>query len=188
MNGTLIEVSEIKNGMTVFYKGNLCMIKKFETTKPGKGISLYKITMRNIKTGTTTVETVHSDDKLEKAHIEKKKMFYSYDMGDTYVFMEENGNTIEIPADTIEEEKKFLVYNLEVSISIYQGEIIGITLPEKIEYEIVDTTDAVKGNTTNNAQKDAYMENGLMVRVPLFLKIGDRIIVSTEDGKYSSRA
>jgi translation elongation factor P/translation initiation factor 5A len=59
--------------------------------------------MRNIKTGTTTVETVHSDDKLEKAHIEKKKMFYSYDMGDTYVFMEENGNTIEIPADTIEE-------------------------------------------------------------------------------------
>ena len=77
---------------------------------------------------------------------------------------------------------------MEVQIAFYQGEIIGITLPEKIEYEIVDTTDAVKGNTTNNAQKDAYMENGLMVRVPLFLKIGDRIIVSTEDGKYSSRA
>lgn len=188
MNGTLIDVSEIKNGMTIIYKGNLCIIKKFETTKPGKGISLYKITMRNIRTGTTTVETVHSDEKLEKARIEKKKMFYSYDMGDTCVFMEEDGNTIEIPVDTIEYEKKFLIYNLEVSISLYQGEIIGITLPEKVEYTVTETTEAVKGNTTNNAQKDATLENGLVVKVPLFISEGEKIIVSTEDGKYSSRA
>ena len=188
MNGTLIEVSEIKNGMTVFYEGKLCLIKKFETTKPGKGISLYKVTMRNIKTGTTTVETIHSDDKLEKAHIEKRKMFYSYDMGDTCVFMDEMGDTVEIPFDKLEDERKFLIYNLEVQISIYQGEIIGITLPEKIEYTIAETTEAVKGNTTNNAQKDATLENGYVIKVPMFIKEGDRVIVSTDDGKYSSRA
>lgn len=189
MNGTLIEISEIKNGMTVIHKGALCVIKKFETTKPGKGISLYKVTMRNIRTGTTTVETIQSDDKIEKAHIEKKKMTYSYEMGDTCVFMDETtGEQLEIPFDKLEDEKPFLNYNVEVNISIYQGEIVGIQLPEKIEYTVTETTEAVKGNTTNNAKKDATMDNGLVVKVPLFIKEGDRIIVTTEDGKYSSKA
>ena len=77
---------------------------------------------------------------------------------------------------------------MEVQIAFYQGEIIGITLPEKVEYVVTETTEAVKGNTTNNAQKDATLENGLVVKVPLFIAEGERIIVSTEDGKYSSRA
>ncbi|MGN1371211.1 MAG: elongation factor P, partial [Candidatus Coprovivens sp.] len=83
---------------------------------------------------------------------------------------------------------KFLLENMEVQIAFYQGEIIGITLPEKVEYTVTETTEAVKGNTTNNAQKDATLENGLVVKVPLFITEGERIIVSTEDGKYSSRA
>ena len=77
---------------------------------------------------------------------------------------------------------------MEVQLDFYQGDIIGVTLPEKVEYTVVDTTDAVKGNTTNNAQKDATLENGYVVKVPLFIQQGEKIIVSTIDGKYSSRA
>ena len=94
----------------------------------------------------------------------------------------------EISEDKLAEEKKFLLENMEVQIAFYQGEIIGITLPEKVEYTVTETTEAVKGNTTNNAQKDATLENGLVVKVPLFITEGEKIIVSTEDGKYSSRA
>ena len=88
----------------------------------------------------------------------------------------------------LEDEKKFLKENLEIKINFYNGEIIGLDLPEKIEFEIIDTTEAVKGNTTNNAQKDATIETGYTVKVPLFINQGEHIIISTVDGKYSSRA
>ena len=95
---------------------------------------------------------------------------------------------VEIPEEKLEEEKKFLKENLEIDISYYEGEIIGITLPEKIEYEVVETFDATKGNTTNNAMKDATIETGYVVKVPLFISNGEKIIISTKDGKYCSRA
>ena len=116
-------------------------------------------------------------------------MAYLYNSGTGYVFMDnETYEQIEVPEEKLEEVKKFLKENLEVQLDFYEGDIIGITLPEKVEYEIIETSDAVKGNTTNNAQKDATLDNGLVVRVPLFINQGERIIVTTEDGKYSSRA
>ena len=116
-------------------------------------------------------------------------MAYLYNSGTGYVFMDnETYEQTEISEDKLVEEKKFLLENMEVQIAFYQGEIIGITLPEKVEYTVTETTEAVKGTTTNNAQKDATLENGLVVKVPLFITEGERIIVSTEDGKYSSRA
>ena len=77
---------------------------------------------------------------------------------------------------------------MEIDLSTYEGEIIGINLPEKVEYEVTETTDATKGNTTNNATKDATIETGYTLRVPLFISQGEHIIVSTIDGKYVSRA
>ena len=84
--------------------------------------------------------------------------------------------------------RPILLISAAVCISMYEGEIIGVTLPEKVEYVVTETTEAVKGNTTNNAQKDATLENGYVVKVPLFINQGETIIVSTLDGKYSSRA
>ena len=127
--------------------------------------------------------------KVEKAHVEKKKMSYLYNSGTGYVFMDnETYEQSEITEDKLVEEVKFLKENMEVQIAFYQGEIIGVTLPEKVEYVVAETTEAVKGNTTNNAQKDATLENGYVVKVPLFINQGETIIVSTLDGKYCSRA
>ena len=77
---------------------------------------------------------------------------------------------------------------MEIQIDSFEGEILGVTLPEKVEYEIVETEPAVKGNTTNNAMKDATIETGYVVKVPLFINQGEKIIISTSDGKYSGRA
>ena len=118
----------------------------------------------------------------------RKEVDYKF-TDDGYVFMDnETYEQSEITEDKLVEEVKFLKENMEVQIAFYQGEIIGVTLPEKVEYVVAETTEAVKGNTTNNAQKDATLENGYVVKVPLFINQGETIIVSTLDGKYCSRA
>ena len=126
--------------------------------------------------------------KIEKANVSKKAMTYLYSTGDSYVFMDmETYDQVELTSKQIENEAKFLKENLEVELSYFNDELIGLTLPAKISYVVTNTMDAVKGNTTNNAQKDAELENGMTVKVPLFINNGDEIVVSTDDGKYVSR-
>ena len=184
-----VNINDIKNNMTIIIDGKLCQVQDFQHVKPGKGAAIVKLKLRNLKTGAITVESYNSTIKVEKAHIDKKPMTYLYKDGDNYIFMDsETYEQVSVPEVQLEEEKKFLKENLEIKINFYQGEIIGLDLPEKIEFEVVDTTDAVKGNTTNNAQKDATIETGYVVKVPLFINQGEHIIISTIDGKYSSRA
>lgn len=184
-----VNINDIKNGMTIIIDGKLCVIQEFQHVKPGKGAAIVKIKLKNLKTGAITVESYNSTIKVEKAHIEKKPMTYLYKDGENYVFMDsETYEQVSVPESRLEDEKKFLKENLEIKINFFNDEIIGIDLPEKIEFTIVETTDSVKGNTTNNAMKDATLETGYVVKVPLFINQGEHILVSTIDGKYSSRA
>ncbi len=184
-----ININDIKNGMTIIMDGKLCLIQDFQHVKPGKGPAFVRIKLKNLRTGSIVEDTYNTNIKVEKAHIDKKPMQYLYSAGENYVFMDTNTyEQIEIPESTLKEEKKYLKENLEIVINFYNGEIIGIDLPEKIEFEIVETEPAVKGNTTNNAMKDATIETGFTVKVPLFINQGEKIIISTKDGKYSGRA
>ncbi len=184
-----ININEIKNGMTIIIDGKLCLIEEFQHVKPGKGSAFMKMKLRNLRTGSLVEETYNTNIKIERARVDRLPMQYLYSMGDTYVFMNnETYEQLEIPADKLADQAKFLKEGLDITISMYEGEIIGISLPEKIEYEIVETSEAVKGNTTNNAQKDAKLETGYVIKVPLFIAQGEKIIVSTSDGKYAGRA
>lgn len=184
-----VNVNDIKNGMTFKYEGNVYVVLDFGHVKPGKGAAYVNAKLKNLKTGSITEERFNSGVKLEKAHIDRKPMMYLYASGDNYVFMDnQTYEQEEISSDKLGDNVKYLKENLEITIEFYEGEIIGIQLPEKIEYTIVECEPAVKGNTTNNALKDAKIETGLNVRVPLFIENGERIIVSTKDGSYSSRA
>lgn len=184
-----ININDIKNGMTIIMDGNLSQIVEFQHVKPGKGPAFVRIKLKNLRTGAIVEDTYNTNLKVEKAHIDKMPMQYLYQDGDKYVFMNsQTYDQIEIPGDKLENEKKFLKEGMEITIDFYEGEIIGITLPEKIEFEVVETEPAVKGNTTNNAMKDATIETGFVVKVPLFINQGEKIIISTKDGKYSSRA
>ena len=184
-----ININDIKNGMTIIIDGKLCLIEEFQHVKPGKGSAFMKMKLRNLRTGALVEDTYNTNIKIEKARVDKAKMNYLYNDGTNYVFMNnETYEQLEIPEEKLKDQVKFLKEGMEIDISSYEGEIIGINLPEKVEYEITETTDATKGNTTNNATKDATIETGYTLRVPLFISQGEHIIVSTLDGKYVSRA
>ena len=184
-----ININDIKNGMTITMDGNLYLIQEFQHVKPGKGPAFVRIKLKNLRTGSITEDTFNTNIKIERAHIDKTPMQFLYASGDNYVFMNTSTyDQVEVPVSRLENEKNFIKEGLEITIDYYNGEIIGITLPEKIEFEVVETEPAVKGNTTNNALKDAKIETGYVVKVPLFITEGERIIISTKDGKYSSRA
>ncbi|MCI5522479.1 MAG: elongation factor P [Tenericutes bacterium] len=185
----MFNINDIKNGMTFLFEGNIYQVIEFLHVKPGKGAAFLKTKLRNLRTGATVEKTFNTSIKLEKAMIEKHEMQYLYGDGNTYNFMNmETYDQSELTKDQIGEDAKFLKEGLNVYITYYQGEMLGIELPDKIEYVVEKTEPAVKGNTTNNARKDAYMENGLMVRVPLFIEQGEKIIISTKNGEYDSRA
>ena len=185
----MINVNDFKTGMTISYEGNLYQVLEFQHVKPGKGAAIVKAKLKNLRTGAIFEQTFNAGVKVATARIEKQLMQYLYNMNDVFYFMNmESYEQLEIPATSITDEAKFLKENLEVYITSYEGEILGIQLPDKVELLITHTEPAVKGNTTTNALKDAECETGLMVRVPLFVEEGERIIVSTADGKYVSRA
>ena len=185
----MVNANDIKNGMTIIFEDALYIVLEFSHVKPGKGAAFVKAKLRNLRTGSIVEKTFNTSIKLEKAMITKQNMQYLYNTGDVYYFMNmETYEQIELSRDQIGDDAKFLIENLEVNVTFYEGEMLGMELPEKITYTVTRTEPAVKGNTTNNALKEAYMENDLMVKVPLFIEQGEQIVVSTKDGKYDSRA
>jgi len=185
----MFNINDIKNGMTFLFEDNIYLVLEFQHVKPGKGAAFVKAKLRNLRTGSTVEKTFNTSIKLEKAMIEKQSMSYLYNTGDVYYFMNmQTYEQIELSASQIGDDVKYLKENISVDLSFYQGELLGMILPEKIEYKVVHTEPAVKGNTTTNATKDAELENGLVVRVPLFIENDEVIVVSTTDGKYDSRA
>ena len=184
-----ININDIKNGMAIILDGNLCQIMEFQHVKPGKGSAFVRMKTKNLRTGAVVENSYNTNIKIERAHIDRMPMQYLYANGDNFVFMNtETYDQVEVPGNKLEQEKKFLKEGLEIQLEYYEGELLGVNLPEKIEFEVVETEPAVKGNTTNNAMKDAKIETGYTVKVPLFINQGEKIIISTSDGKYSSRA
>jgi len=185
----MISINDIKNGMTIAIDGNIYTIVEFLHVKPGKGPAFVRIKLKNLRTGATTEQTFNTNIKIEKAHIEKNNMQFLYENSGMYNFMNmETYEQIELPKESIGDDVKYLKEGMDVDITFYEGEMLGIGLPEKVEYVITHTEPAVKGNTATNATKEAELENGLVVKVPLFVEENDHIIVSTKDGKYDSRA
>lgn len=184
-----VNINDIKNGMTLILEGKLVTVVDFQHVKPGKGPAFVRIKYRDLRTGSTIEDTFNTNLKLEKAHVEKMQMQFLYKENDNYVFMNTNDySQMEVSSSIIGDDAKFLKEGLIIEIQMYEGEILGIVLPEKIDYKVTETTDAVKGNTTNNAMKDATIESGYTIKVPMFISEGETIILSTKDGKYVSRA
>ena len=185
----MINVNDIKNGITFVLDGDIYQVLEFSHVKPGKGAAFVKMKIRNLRSGSTTEKSFNSVTKLEKAMIEKRPMQFLYASGDSYNFMNmETYEQIELTKDQLGDDINYLKEGLNVDLSFYEGELLGVLLPDKVELEVIHTEPAVKGNTTNNATKDATLETGLVIRVPLFVEQGETVIVSTSTGKYDSRA
>ena len=185
----MFNINDIKNGMTIKYEGVIYQVVDFQHVKPGKGSAFVKTKLKNLKASTTQEITFNAGIKMEKADVRKNQLSYLYAAGDNYVFMDLNTyDQFELPGSLIEDSVKYLKEGLEVESLNIEGEIVGISLPEKVSYKVTSAPDAVKGNTTSGAQKDATIETGYELKVPLFIKEGDEIIITTRDGKYFGKA
>ena len=185
----MINVNDFKNGMTIKVEGNIYTIIEFQHVKPGKGAAFVRTKLKNLRTGSTIEYTFNSGVKCETARIERKPMQFLYESGDLYTFMNmQDYSQVELSKDVIGDDVKYLKENQDLDINFYEGEVLGLSLPDKIELKVTQTEPGVKGNTTSSAQKDATLETGYQIKVPLFINEGESVIVSTKDGKYVSRA
>ncbi|SDB99797.1 translation elongation factor P (EF-P) [Pelagirhabdus alkalitolerans] len=185
----MISVNDFKTGLTIEVDNNIWQVIEFQHVKPGKGAAFVRSKLRNLRNGNIQDKTFRAGEKVNKAHIENRKMQYLYAAGEMHTFMDmETYDQVEIPAKQIENELNYLLENMEVNIISYEGETLGVTLPNNVELEVVETEPGIKGDTASGGSKPAKMETGLTVQVPFFVNQGDRLIVSTQDGKYVSRA
>ena len=185
----MINVNDLKVGMTIMYENNIYSVMDTQHVKPGKGAAFVQAKLKNLRSGAIIENRFNSSDKVEPARIEKKAMQFLYSMNDTYYFMNMSDyEQIELDKKLIGDDAELLKENLEVDIMFYEGEMLGMNLPDKISLKVTHTEPAVKGNTTSSAMKDATLETGKVVKVPLFIEEGEEILVSSKDGKYVSRA
>lgn len=185
----LISTNDFKTGQTIVHEGNIYSVIEFMHVKPGKGGAFVRTKLRNLRTGSVTDYTFNAGTKVERAQIDKIMMQYLYVNGDQHVFMNtESYEQIEIPGSQIEYELKYIFEGMSVEVMFFDGkEILGVSLPDKVVLEVKETVPGVKGDTKTNALKDAIMQTGLLVKVPMFIEEGERIIVNTNDGQYVSR-
>lgn len=185
----MITSNDFKTGITIQSDGNLWSVIEFQHVKPGKGSAFVRSKLRNLRTGAVVDKTWRAGEKVATAHIDKFKMAYLYSAGDTYVFMNnETYEQIEIPYEQIEYQLNFIVEGMEVNVISFEGEILGVDIPEKVALTVTEADPAVKGNTAQSATKDCVVETGFKLQVPLFVNEGDKIIINTSTGKYDTRA
>ena len=185
----MIIVNDLKPGTTFEYDKNIYTVLNVDRNKTAMRQMIVKVKVKNLRTGVINEMSFTGGDKVEQAMIEKKKRQYLYDEGEALVFMDTTTyDQVEIQKSNLEWEMKFLTPNLEVDMTSFEEEILGIILPDKVELELTECEPAVKGDTATSASKNAVCETGLEIRVPLFIEQGERVLVSTADGKYSIRA
>ncbi|WP_067836845.1 elongation factor P [Amphibacillus sediminis] len=185
----MISVNDFKTGLTIEVDNGIWQVLEFQHVKPGKGAAFVRSKLRNLRNGNIQEKTFRAGEKVAKAHIDNRKMQYLYASGDMHTFMDmESYEQTELSAAQIEYELKFLKENMEVNIMSFQGETLGVSLPNNVELEVTETEPGIKGDTASGGSKPAVMETGLTVQVPFFVNTGDRLIISTSDGKYVSRA
>ncbi|MDE6945554.1 MAG: elongation factor P [Anaeroplasmataceae bacterium] len=183
----MVSTNDLKNGMVIEYDGKLMQILEFMHVLQNK-VAYVRVKMKDLRTGTVTETALKgSDSAFKRCYIERKEMQYIYNTGEAFAFMDmESYEQIEIPETNLSWEKNFMLEGSNVNITFYEGEILGVSLPDKVKLKIADTTPAVKGASTD--RKKATLETGLEVTVPAFLENGTEIIISTLDGTYVSRA
>ena len=185
----MLEAGDFKNGLTFIFEGQIYQVLDFMHVKPGKGAAILKTKLKNLRSGSIIERNFNTNLRFEQAQIDKKETQFSYASDGTYFFMDmESYDMYELSEEQVGFYKNFLSEGCAVSVKFFESEILSIELPDKMTLTVTETSGAVAGNTAQTATKDAICETGLLVKVPLFIKQEDKIIVSTIDGKYCGRA
>lgn len=183
-----INVTELRNG-TVFQEGKeLFQVLTYEHNKQGRGSGNIKVKVKNLRTGSITEKGFITGARVESANVEKKKAQFLYSDGDQYFFMDIiTYEQFPISKQVLGESAKFLQEGLEVNLITFLEEALGIELPISLVYTISETGPEEKGNTVSNVYKEAVLDNGLVVKVPMFMSVGEKVRIDTRSGQYVER-
>ncbi len=184
----MVVAGDFKNGITFDRDGQVLQVVEFQHVKPGKGAAFVRTKLKNVITGAVIEETFNPTDKFENAYIDRKDMQYSYDDGDLYHFLDtETWEETLVGRDKVGDNFKFVKEEMMCKIISYKGNIFGVAPPTLVELEVTETDPGFAGNTATNTLKPATLETGAVVKVPLFINIGDTLKIDTRTGEYLSR-
>jgi elongation factor P len=184
----MIDVNELRKGVTFELDNELFRVLEYEHHKPGRGKATIRVKAKNLRSGTILEKSFISSDRVNEADLEYHNVQYLYNDGSDYHFMDQD--TYEqpsIPAETIGEAANYLIENLNIKLTLYQGEPLDIELPITVDMNVVEAEVAVRGDTATGVNKKVTTETGLKVQVPNFIQAGDVIRVDTRSGTYVTR-
>jgi elongation factor P len=185
----MISSSDFRTGATIEIDNNVWQIVDFQHVKPGKGAAFVRTKMKNVRTGAVVERTFNPGEKFPKAHVDRREMQFLYESDGNYNFMDnETYEQSELTSEQLGDAVKYLKENMNISIMFFQGTIIGVELPVAVELTVVETDPGIRGDTATGGTKPAKMESGCVVRVPLFINIGDVLRIDTRTGDYLERA
>ena len=184
-----IDGNAIRPGYVIEHKGGLWRAVKIQHTQPGKGGAYLQVELKNLKDATKLNERFRSSEKVEKVRLEQKEYQFLFADGEMFTFMDnETYEQINLSSEDIGDDAVFLQDGMEVTIELYEETPFGVSLPEKVILEVVETEPVVKGQTASSSYKPAMLDNGVRIGVPPFINTGDRVIVNTVEREYVSRA
>lgn len=185
----MISTSEFRTGLTVEIDGIVYQIIDFQHVKPGKGAAFVRAKLKNVMTGGVQEMTFRAGEKVNRAHVERRTMQYLYDAGDFYTFMDtENYEQMNVNHSTIGDDIKYLKPNENITLLMYQERVMGVELPFYVELTVADTAPGYRGDTATGGSKPATMETGLVINVPFFINVGDKLRIDTRTKVYLDRA
>ena len=184
----MIDVHRLRKGTTFTLDGELYKVIEFQHHKPGRGKAVIRTKIRNLRTGATLDKNFISGDRVEDIRIDRTEAQYLYNDGDFYYFMNnETFEQIPLSAAALGDSVDYLVDNMTLNISSYEGDPIDIDLPVTVDLRVIEAPIAVAGDTATGVTKAVTLESGLKVDVPLFVAEGDIIRVDTRTGQYQTR-
>jgi elongation factor P len=183
-----MQTTDIRKGLKIQLEGVPYAVVEHQFVKPGKGQAFTRCRIKNLMTGNVIERTWKSGESVEVADVETRKMTYSWDEGDSLVFMDTStGDQIHVMKDKVGDEVRFVTEGLDCEVTIFNGNPIGIELPASVVLQITESEPGVKGDTASGATKPARLSTGAVVNVPLFIKEGEWVKVDTSTGQYLER-
>jgi elongation factor P len=184
----MIPATQLKVGTVIRHSGKLARITELNHVTPGKGRGMVHAKMRDVRTGDSMEYRFRSDERAENVALDQQPMEYLYQDGDGYCFMNtENYEQVTVPGEALGDKRVYLTENMKVQIEFFEHEVIGVELPLAVELEITETSPPMKGATASGSLKPATLDNGVSVRVPEYMEIGDRVRIDTRDGSFIER-
>lgn len=185
----MISTSDFRTGVTIEIDNDVWQVVDFQHVKPGKGAAFVRTKMKNVRTGAVIERTFNPNEKLPKAHVDRREMQYLYESDGEMVFMDnETYDQVNMTEEQLGDAKKFLKENMSIGVMFFQGNVIGVDLPNSVELEVIETDPGIRGDTATGGTKPAKVETGYVVKVPLFINIGDVLRIDTRTGDYIERA